>query len=199
MSAPLEKVFKEIEKITQYSVFYQNSSIDTSKKISVDFKEVEIEEAMEFILKGTNIKFEILKNQIILTPKPSKIEKNLSQVGIIQENVIHGVVLDENKFPLLGATVKIKGTSKGTSTDFDGKFSLQAQPNMILEVSYVGFKTKEVNVGNLNRLEIVLETDFGALDEVIVVGYGTTDKQNIVGSVGVVNIQAYKLRLLQLI
>lgn len=190
MSAPLEKVFKEIEKVTQYSVFYQNSSIDTSKKISVDFKEVEIEEAMEFILKGTNIKFEILKNQIILTPKPSKIEKNLSQVGIIQENVIHGVVLDENKFPLLGATVKIKGTSKGTSTDFDGKFSLQAQPNMILEVSYVGFKTKEVNVGNLNRLEIVLETDFGALDEVIVVGYGTTDKQNIVGSVGVVNIQA---------
>lgn len=90
----------------------------------------------------------------------------------------------------MGATVKIKGTSKGTSTDFDGKFSLQAQPNMILEVSYVGFKTKEVNVGNLNRLEIVLETDFGALDEVIVVGYGTTDKQNIVGSVGVVNIQA---------
>lgn len=77
---------------------------------------------------------------------------------------------DENKFPLLGATVKIKGTSKGTSTDFDGKFSLQAQPNMILEVSYVGFKTKEVNVGNLNRLEIVLETDFGALEEVIVVG-----------------------------
>lgn len=83
---------------------------------------MEIEEAMEFILKGTNIKFEILKNQIILTPKPSKIEKNLSQVGIIQENVIHGVVLDENKFPLLGATVKLKELPKEPQLILMGNF-----------------------------------------------------------------------------
>lgn len=75
MSAPLEKVFKEIEKVTQYSVFYQNSSIDTSKKISVDFKEVEIEEAMEFILKGTNIKFEILKIKSYLHQNRAKLKR----------------------------------------------------------------------------------------------------------------------------
>nr|HPH21645.1 carboxypeptidase-like regulatory domain-containing protein [Haliscomenobacter sp.] len=90
-----------------------------------------------------------------------------------QTTGIKGKVSDTNQEPLIGASVLIKGTTQGTITDIGGDFTLQVPPNTILVVSYTGFSTKEVTVGNLTQLDIVLEPENLRLDEVVVVGYGT--------------------------
>lgn len=90
-----------------------------------------------------------------------------------QEKVISGVVSDENGLPLPSATVLVKGTSNGIQTDFDGKYTIKAQVGDILVFSYVGYNTKEVTVGSSNTINVSMVPD-NNLDEVIVIGYGTT-------------------------
>ncbi|MDR0543119.1 MAG: SusC/RagA family TonB-linked outer membrane protein, partial [Dysgonamonadaceae bacterium] len=101
-----------------------------------------------------------------------------------QTNVLNGTVLDETtKEPMIGVSVVVKGTSIGTATDVDGKFSLNAASDAVLIVSYVGYQTKEVPVGKQNLLTILLSEDSKLLDEVVVVGYGTMRKKDLTGSV----------------
>ena len=84
--------------------------------------------------------------------------------------------------PLPGATVLIKGTTKASSTDFDGKFTIVATPQSTLVFSYIGYTTKEVLVGNKKEINVVLESD-NKLEEVVVIGYGTQRKSDLTGSV----------------
>ena len=100
-----------------------------------------------------------------------------------QVNTITGTVLDANAMPLPGANILVKGTSQGTQTDFDGNFTVEATPQDILIVSYVGFKSVELSVGQQTAIEITLEEDSAALDEVVVVGYGTQKKSVVTGSI----------------
>jgi len=121
---------------------------------------------------------------------------SLSPLGVIQasaaqitqqSNVVKGHVVDPTGEPIIGATVKVKGsTSAGAITDLDGKFSLEAQPGAILEISYIGFKNQEVKVGR-GPINITMVEDSKALNEVVVVGFGTQKKVNLTGSVAVVD------------
>lgn len=95
------------------------------------------------------------------------------------ERKITGIVLDASSQPLIGATVVVKGTPNGSTTDFDGKFEIAVTPNAVLEVSYIGYKSKDVDVKNSTALKIVLEEDVNMLDDVVVVGYGTMKKSDV--------------------
>jgi len=111
-----------------------------------------------------------------------------SAIAFAQTFEVNGTLLeDETSFPLLGASVVQKGTSNGVVSDFDGNFSIQGIPmNAVLEISYLGFKTKEISITSTDFLTIRLETDSESLDEIIVVGYGTQTKKEITGAVSVV-------------
>ena len=101
-----------------------------------------------------------------------------------QSRIIRGQVLDETGTPLIGVSVLIKGTSVGTVTDLDGNFTLDIPSNSnTLEVSYIGYITKTITVGNNRELNIQLEPDTQALDEVVVIGYGTMKKRDLTGAV----------------
>ena len=100
-----------------------------------------------------------------------------------QDKNIEGIVSDNSGVPLPGVTVILKGTNFGTSTDFDGNFNLTVNTGEIIVFSYVGFKTKEVKIGNSNTYNIILEEESTALDEIVVVGYGTRKKSDIISSV----------------
>ena len=100
---------------------------------------------------------------------------------------VNGTVTADGQ-PLPGATVLIKGTTKGTSTDFDGNFSIEADANSTLSVSYIGYATKEVRVGNQTQINVALEAD-NKLDEVVVIGYGTQRKSDLTGSVSSVSAE----------
>lgn len=101
--------------------------------------------------------------------------------AVQQAKKVSGVVQDAMG-PVIGASVKVKGTGTGVATDFDGKFTLSVNPGATLVVSYIGYVTKEVKVGNQTSLVINLQEDKQLLDEVVVVGYGTMKKSDISGS-----------------
>ncbi len=123
-----------------------------------------------------------------------KTKKNLGYyfllLGIIfylpinaQTSEVSGVVSDEAGLPLPGVSILIKNTTKGTATDFDGKYSINANANAILVFSYLGYKGKEVSVGGQTTLNVSLEEDTSQLDEVVVIGYGTVKKTDLTGAV----------------
>ena len=88
--------------------------------------------------------------------------------------------------PVIGANVMVKGTTNGTITDMDGKFSLEVEDGAVLQVSYIGFANQEIKVGNQTSLSIAMKEDAEALDELVVVGYGVQKKANLTGSVSTV-------------
>ena len=108
--------------------------------------------------------------------------------ALSQEKTISGTVSDDSGIPLPGATVLVKGTVTGTSTDFDGLYSIKVNQGATLVFSFVGYATKEVTVGSSNTINISMQQD-NTLDEVIVVAYGTTTKEAFTGSASVVSSQ----------
>jgi len=108
---------------------------------------------------------------------------------IVNQNgrTVSGTVADDTGEPLIGVSVQIQGTTTGTITDFDGKFSLSVPDNATLIVSYIGYKTQHVKVGSQRNLKIVLKQDNQLLDEVVVIGYGTVKKRDLTGSVSSVS------------
>lgn len=111
-----------------------------------------------------------------------------------QGKIVQGVVTDKDGYPLVGSAVIIKGTSNGVSCDVDGKFSIQATPENTLVFSYLGFISKEILVGSQSQINVVLEEQETSLDEIIVVGYGTQVKRNVVGAVSQISGEALEDR-----
>lgn len=109
------------------------------------------------------------------------------QFTFAQEKTVSGTVSDNNGVPLPGATIIIKGTTTGTSTDFDGNYSIKTTQGSTLVVSFIGYVTQEVKVGQSNTINITMQDDSTALEEVIVVAYGTTTKEAFTGSASVVS------------
>ncbi|WP_372755458.1 SusC/RagA family TonB-linked outer membrane protein [Mariniflexile sp.] len=109
------------------------------------------------------------------------------QLTFAQERTISGTVSDASGFPLPGATVVIKGTNTGTSTDFDGKYAIKANSGASLVFSFVGYTTKEIKVGTSSTINTTMQEDATSLEEVVVVAYGTQTKKAIVGAVAVVS------------
>src|SRR5680860_601849 len=89
--------------------------------------------------------------------------------NVLQQSTLEGTVNDTDGSPLPGASVVVKGTTRGVTTDFDGNFSIQAEVGETLEISYIGMKKQEVTVANMEPLSIAMETDSSELDEVVVV------------------------------
>ena len=118
----------------------------------------------------------------------NKLTERINLFGIIKtQNIITGTVIDESGNPLAGASVVVKGTIQGAQTDFDGKFTLSYEGDAnILVVSYIGYGTKEIAVENATEINIQLMPEASSLDEVVVVGYGTSKKSEITGSVGMI-------------
>lgn len=122
-------------------------------------------------------------------------ETRVEVQAVMQKQLIKGCVRDQNGEPLIGVTVRIQGTSQGTVTDIDGKYSLSVADKQVkIEYSFVGYNTTVMTVGNRKTLDITLKEDIKALDEVVVVGYGTMKKRDLVGAVDHINADALEGR-----
>ncbi len=111
-----------------------------------------------------------------------------------QTRTVRGIVSDPLNEPIIGANVSVKGTTSGSITDINGEFTLQASGESVLVISYIGYATKEVTVGNQRVINVTLYEDSKALDEVVVVGFGTQKKVNLTGSVGIATAEDLQSR-----
>ena len=114
------------------------------------------------------------------------------QATVPQRKTVKGIVLNTTGEPIIGAGILIKGTKSGTTSDLDGKFSLDISPNTTLVVSCIGYVEQTINVGSQTDLRIVLQDDTQNLDEVVVVGYGTQKKESVVASIAQVGNESLR-------
>ena len=176
----LKKVFEEIQRQTDKLVLYNDDLLGTEQKVKADFKDVELEKILKQVLEGRSVTYRLMDDYIVIAP----LNKNeVQQQG--KGQTIKGYVTDKNGDPLPGVTVLLKGTQIGMSTDVSGHFvmNLPEPRTAILVFSMVGMKQKEISVGDKTELEVVMEEETSDLDEVIVIGYGTSTKKDLTGSV----------------
>lgn len=182
-------IFTELSKVTGFYFFYDESVLADVKKITLDIKKGDIDSILNELSDQTNLSFKRIDNTISVSKKVS--EKNVSTAPVVQQQgvkKISGTVLDNLGTPIIGANVVVKGTTNGTVTDLDGNYTLQVPENAILQISYIGYLSREFKVGKDNKVDIQLYEDTQKLDEVVVVGYAQQKKANLTGSVSSVKM-----------
>ena len=188
------QLINEIEKQTDYLVVFSNREVNIQREVRLQNQSNKVSSFLAEAFGGTDISYEFENNYIILAKK-EMLKKEV--MAIAQQNAkrITGIVTDAKGEPIIGANVVVKGTTNGTITDVDGKFTLtDAKKGDILEVSYIGYTSQNVRLAGESSLKIELKENSQALDEVVVVGYGTQKKVNLTGSVSSVNFQEMSSR-----
>ena len=164
-NASIEQVLNKIEENSDYVFLYNDKTVQTDKIVSVNSKSGKITDILNDIFRGTDITYTIVDKQIILsTQKMALVEQAKSKVK--------GVVKDIHGEPLIGVNVKVKGSSGGTITDLDGRFTVEVKQGDELEISYVGYATQIMKITSSKNLEIVLKEDTKVLNEVVVTALG---------------------------
>ena len=180
----VKEVLDEIEEQSDFSFFFNIKHVDLDRKVSVVAKKSDIFKVLETVFAGTDVRYSVVDRKIILsTEKPENQQAK-------EEKIVRGVVKDLNGEPVIGANVSVKGTTLGTITGMDGDFVLEVPGNAIIQVSYIGYVPQELRLGGRNHLDVVLKEDSQALEEVVVVGYGTQKKVNLTGAVETVKSEA---------
>lgn len=176
-NAKLGDVFTTITQQTDLKVAYSRPTVNPDKIVSISVSNEELINVLDKLFKNENISYKISENTIFLK------EKAQSNIPSGQSVQINGNILDNKGEPVIGASILEKGTTNGTITDLDGNFSLKVSSRQsILVISYIGYKTQEITAQNAN-LQITLHEDSEALEEVVVIGYGTQSKAKVTGSI----------------
>lgn len=172
---PLKEVLNEVERQLSYSIIYKKNEVNEEKRISRNFKDASIEDVLNAVL-DANLSYSIEGKIIVISAK-------LGTEAVVPLKKVSGIVKDEKGEPIIGASISVKGTSRGTITDLDGKFTLDAPDNGTLVITYIGYKGQDLKVAGKSSFNIVLEESSKALEEVVVIGYGSRTKKDLTGAI----------------
>ncbi len=176
----VEDALYEIEQQSDYVFLYNRDLIDVSRKSNLKVKNAKIETVLQQLFEGSGVGYQVIDRQVVLSIK------DVQQ----QKRTVSGKVTDLSGQPLPGVTVLIKGTTQGTITDYDGKYTIAGVPaEGVLVFSFVGMKTQEILVGDQTAINVVLEEDAIGIEEVVAIGYGTMKKSDLTGNVSRVNTE----------
>lgn len=175
----ISEVLKDIEEQSEYTFVYDVNELDLNRRVSISAQDASVNEVLDKLFSGAKIKYVVTDRHIALYAVTDKVQQNSDK------KTITGTVVDKDGIPVIGANIVEKGTTNGTVTDLDGKFSLRVTPGATLQVSYIGYMTQEMKIGDKNIYNFTLREDAESLDELVVVGYGTQKKVNLTGSVGI--------------
>lgn len=184
-SATVKQAIGELHR-QGYSLVYQAGDLDTSKRIKV--KANTLRKAVSQILAGQDVTYEISGKTVLVRRADAQKSEGKKEKKPKAVFPIEGEVVDEYGEPVTGATVMVKGTTRGTTTDLDGKWNLTASPDEQLEIRFVSYAPQTVKVGDNRSFRTVLQEDAAQLSEVVVVGYGQQKKVNLTGSVSSVDV-----------
>lgn len=184
-NASYAQIFKAIEKQSKYLFFYNDEISNKDQKFSVNEKSVGIEQLLDVVLKNSDLTYKIIEENIVITRKSA----------IKEKKIIKGKVTDANdNSAVVGATVLLKGTLNGVATDVDGNFSIQIEEPeaSVLEISMIGYAKKTIYVRGSEFINVLLSASTEEIDEVIVVGYGTQKRRDVIGSVTTIDMTELK-------
>ena len=178
-NSPLDKVFREIKKQSDYTFVYTKAQLKKANSVTVNINDASIEQVLEACFSNQPLTYTIFNKMIVI--KEKEIATEIVAVSIPPPPVtISGKVTNDKGEPLSGATVTEKGTSNATTAKEDGSFSLTvASEKSVLIISYVGFDKQEIVVGNKNTMAVRLVQQTAALTDVVVVGYGKSSRANL--------------------
>lgn len=187
-NSTVEKVLQTIEEKSDYYFLYNNRLIDVDRKVSVRVRNTSISDVLDELFESENVYYEVKESQIILSPKEmySQISAVINAVQQQKKNIT-GTIVDAAGVPVIGANIIEAGTTNGTITDVDGNFSLNVEENATIRVSYIGYLDQQLNTSNQQSFNITLIEDTQALDELVVVGYGTMRKSDLTGALSQVS------------
>lgn len=171
----VKQLIKEIESQTDYLVVFRNQDVDVNKIVSFRKTSAKVADLLEEMCTNTSINYVFENNYITLSKKQEGGEQNKKKVT--------GIVTDVNGEPVIGVNVVEAGTTNGIITDVTGNYTLDVDEDATLQFSYIGYLSQEVKVAGKSVINIKLLEDSQALDEVVVVGYGTAKKSDLAGSV----------------
>ncbi|WP_144605842.1 SusC/RagA family TonB-linked outer membrane protein [Algoriphagus algorifonticola] len=185
-NASVTEAFSKIEKASGFNFVYTSREVKNIESISLS-SNGSLYDLLVIFSEQTGLTFKQINQNIHVRVNPSNTINDPVSIEKIPAEVVTGVVLDDSNLPLPGVSVLEKGTTNGTVTDLDGKFTLNVNSSeSVLIFSFIGMLTKEVMVGERRNLTVTMESDTKSLEEIVVVGYGTVKKSDLTGSVGVV-------------
>lgn len=187
----LKEVFKEIERNSEFVIFYYENVIDSNKKVKLNIKNQTVDKILDKLFEGTDNTYNIVDKQIYITKK----EKETSAVlSVTQQRKVTGVVTDTNGESVIGASVVEKGTTNGITTDMDGRYEINvSNKNAVLTISYLGYVPQDVKVEGRRNINVQLFEDSKALEEVVVIGYGAQKKSSVVSSINTITSAELKV------
>jgi len=168
----LEQVMDEIEKQSEFYFIFNQKQIDVNRTIDITANDKLITDVLPALFNGTDVNYVVMDRKILLTTDPLE-ESKTGSSAVMQQKVVTGTVLDQNGQPLIGVTVLVKGTTIGTTTDINGKFSIQVPDDQsTLQLSYVGYSLQEVAVGSQTAVSVTMEESSLMMNEVVVTALG---------------------------
>lgn len=185
----IKEILYLIENQSEFRFIYESGKINLDKKISVREKEQTVEVILNRLFAQEGIKYEITESNLILINPAEKNNPVIPSSAQEKKGIITGIVTDVNGEPIIGANVMEKGTTNGTITDLDGKYTLNNVFSKTILISYIGYISQEVAVRDESPVHVKLSEDTRKLEEVVIVGYGSQKKVNLTGSISTVNAE----------
>jgi TonB-linked SusC/RagA family outer membrane protein len=188
---PLSEVFSILHQQTGYVFFYNDADINGKATVTVTFRHTPLKEALNEILIAQKLNYTIQGKTIFIQSDPEIEATSLNGAAKPVAVKIHGRVTDRNGNPLVGVTISVKGAPIGTTSDANGYYSLSlADSSVTLVYSYIGYKREEIRINGRAQIDAVLSTNVSGLDQVVVIGYGTTEKKDLTGAISSVDVEA---------
>jgi TonB-dependent starch-binding outer membrane protein SusC len=185
-STEMRNALDQISKASNVRISFNSKLIPKGQTVTLYANDERLEDVLDRLLSPFGVSYIILNKQIVLR----KVRDREQAAELIEENTasvdrkITGLVVDESNEPLPGVSIVIKGTNRGTTSGLDGKYSIDTPDGSpILIFSFVGYLSKEVEIGNQSSLDIILQVDNKTLDEIIVIGYNRVKKSDVTGAV----------------
>ena len=189
-SYSLVQLFQEIERKTDFKFFYTQQALNNSPQLTAIQSSGSVEEHLVQVAKQTNLRFKQVNNTISVIPVSNETQDLITKE--IQLASISGTVTDNTGAPMPGVTILIQGTTSGTVTDVDGKYSLEVNEGQVLVFSFIGYQTISRVVGTSSILDVTMSVEENSLQEFVVIGYGTIQKKDITGAVSAITSEELK-------
>lgn len=182
----LEKVFRAIKKQTGYAFFFDENWLSSTDRVSIQVRSVPLETALDLCFANQPFTYTIIGKTVVLKKLRQPATSLTTEMPVVQLREVRGVVTGDKGEPLAGVSVMIKGTSRGTTTNSNGEFVIDAEEGDLLEFSIVGYTSVTRAVGNAARLTVTMDVNAEETSEVVVIGYGTAKKSDLSAAVAVV-------------